>query len=118
MRADVGMAYKLNIDPVAAKVFFPVAFLQIWNTGFGIYDGYACGQASIFYYNVPRARRISLSKWYYIFLYGTLIPACAAFFIAKEPLALATMGAWLAAFAMAFYCPLLAYGTTGCCQKS
>ena len=41
---------------------------------------------------MPRARRIHLSKWYYIFLYGTLIPACAAFFIAKEPLALVTMG--------------------------
>ncbi len=58
---------------------------------------------------MPRARRIYLSKWYYIFLYGTPIPACAAFFIAKEPLALVTMGTWLAAFAIAFYCPLLAY---------
>ncbi len=41
MRADVVMAFKLNIDPVAAKVLFLIAFLQIWNTGFGVYDGYA-----------------------------------------------------------------------------
>lgn len=67
------------------------------------------GQADIVYSNIPAARKIHLSKWYYIFLYGTLIPACAAFFITKKPLVLLTMGTWLAAFAMAFYCPLLAY---------
>ena len=47
MRADFGMAFKLNIDPVAAKVFFPVAFLWIWNTNFSVYDGYAREQADI-----------------------------------------------------------------------
>jgi hypothetical protein len=90
-------------------MFLVVAFVQIWNTGFGVYDGYARGQADIVYSNIPAARKIHLSKWYYIFLYGTLIPACAAFFITKKPLVLVTMGTWLAAFAMAFYCPLLAY---------
>jgi len=107
--SGMGQVFTTYLGPVAATMFFLVAFLQIWNTGFGVYDGYARGQADILYYNVPMARRIHLSKWYYIFLYGTLIPACAAFFIAKEPLALVTMGTWLAAFAMAFYCPLLAY---------
>lgn len=109
--AGMGDVFKRYIAPWAAGTFYVVAFLQIWNTGFGVYDGYARGQADIVYYNLPAARRIHLSKWYYIFLYGTLIPACAAFFIAKEPLALVTMGTWLSAFAMAFYCPLLAYVT-------
>lgn len=107
--SGMGAVFTHNLGPLAAKIFFLVAFLQIWNTGFGVYDGYARGQADLIYYNIPRARRIHLSKWYYIFLYGTLIPACAAFFIAKKPLVLVTMGTWLAAFAMAFYCPLLAY---------
>ncbi len=107
----MGDVFKRYIAPWAAKTFYVVAFLQIWNTGFGVYDGYARGQADIVYYNLPAARRIHLSKWYYVFLYGTLIPACAAFFIAKAPLALVTMGTWLSAFAMAFYCPLLAYVT-------
>jgi hypothetical protein len=105
----MGEVFSRNLGPLAATTFFFVAFLQIWNTGFGVYDGYARGQADILYSNVPAARKIHLSKWYYIFLYGTLIPACAAFFIAKKPLVLVTMGTWLAAFAMAFYCPLLAY---------
>lgn len=105
----MGEVFEAYLGPVAATAFFLVAFLQIWNTGFGVYDGYARGQADILYYNVPAARRVHLSKWYYVFLYGTLIPACAAFFIAKKPLVLVTMGTWLAAFAMAFYCPLLAY---------
>ena len=105
----MGEVFYQYLGPLAATMFFLVAFVQIWNTGFGVYDGYARGQADILYYNIPAARKIHLSKWYYIFLYGTLIPACAAFFIAKQPLVLVTMGTWLAAFAMAFYCPLLAY---------
>jgi hypothetical protein len=105
----MGEVFSAYMGPMAAMAFFLVAFLQIWNTGLGVYDGYARGQADILYNNVPSARRISLSRWYYIFLYGTLIPACAAFFITKQPLVLVTMGTWLAAFAMAFYCPLLAY---------
>ena len=106
-----GMSEVFNqyLGPLASKMFLFVAFLQIWNTGFGVYDGYARGQADIIYSNIPAARKVHLSKWYYIFLYGTLIPACAAFFIAKKPLVLVTMGTWLAAFAMAFYCPILAY---------
>jgi hypothetical protein len=107
--SGMGEVFKHNLGSLAAKMFYLVAFLQIWNTGFGVYDGYARGQADLIYYNIPRARRVHLSKWYYVFLYGTLIPACAAFFIAKKPLVLVTMGTWLAAFAMAFYCPLLAY---------
>lgn len=46
MRVDIGMAFKLNIDPVAAKVFFLVALLQIWNTGYSVYDGYARARAA------------------------------------------------------------------------
>jgi len=109
--SGMGDVFARYIAPWAANVFYIVAFLQVWNSGFGVYDGYARGQADILYYNLPAARRIHLSKWYYIFLYGTLIPACATFFIVKKPLALVTMGTWLAAFAMAFYCPLLAYVT-------
>jgi hypothetical protein len=105
----MGEVFGKFLGPLAAKMFLVVAFVQIWNTGFGVYDGYARGQADIVYSNIPAARKIHLSKWYYIFLYGTLIPACAAFFITKKPLVLVTMGTWLAAFAMAFYCPLLAY---------
>jgi hypothetical protein len=105
----MGEVFSQYLGPLAAKAFFLVAFVQIWNTGFGVYDGYARGQADILYSNIPAARKIHLSKWYYIFLYGTLIPACAAFFIAKKPLVLVIWGTWLAAFAMAFYCPLLAY---------
>ena len=107
--SGMGQVFSHYFGPWAATMFFLVAFLQIWNTGFGVYDGYARGQADVLYYNVPASRRVHLSKWYYIFLYGTLIPACAAFFIAKKPLVLVTMGTWLASFAMAFYCPLLAY---------
>jgi len=109
--SGMGEVFKQYISPWAAGLFYIVAFLQIWNTGLGVYDGYARGQADLIYYNLPAARRVHLSKWYYIFLYGTLIPACAAFFIAKEPLVLVTMGTWLAAFAMAFYSPILAYVT-------
>jgi hypothetical protein len=105
----MGEVFSQYLGPLAAKAFFLVAFVQIWNTGFGVYDGYARGQADILYSNVPAARKIHLSKWYYIFLYRTLIPACAAFFIARKPLVLVIWGTWLAAFAMAFYCPLLAY---------
>jgi hypothetical protein len=105
----MGEVFNKYIGPWASTMFFLVAFVQIWNTGFGVYDGYARGQADIIYYNVPAARKIHLSKWYYIFLYGTLIPACVTFFIVKKPLVLVTVGTWLAAFAMAFYCPLLAY---------
>ena len=109
--SGMGEVFTRYVGPLAATLFYIVAFLQVWNSGFGVYDGYARGQADLLYYNYPAARRIHLSKWYYIFLYGTLIPACAAFFIADKPLALVTMGTWLAAFAMAFYCPLLAYVT-------
>jgi hypothetical protein len=109
--AGMGDVFAHNIAPWTARLFYAVAFLQIWNTGFGVYDGYARGQADLIYYNVPAARKVHLSKWYYIFLYGTLIPACAAFFIAKKPLVLVTMGTWLGAFAMAAYCPILAYIT-------
>ena len=109
--SGMGDVFKQYIGPGAALMFYLVAFLQIWNTGFGVYDGYARGQADLIYFNLPAARRVHLSKWYYIFLYGTLIPACAAFFIVEKPLALLTVGTWLSAFAMAFYCPLLAYVT-------
>lgn len=109
--AGMGEVFKQYIAPWTAKLFYVVAFLQIWNTGFGVYDGYSRGQADLIYHNLPAARKIHLSKWYYIFLYGTMIPACTAFFIVKKPLALVVMGTWLAAFAMAFYCPLLAYVT-------
>ncbi|MCD6262807.1 Nramp family divalent metal transporter [Candidatus Bathyarchaeota archaeon] len=109
--SGMGEVFTKYIGPWAAKLFYIVAFLQVWNSGFGVYDGYARGQADILYYNLPAARKIHLSKWYYIFLYGTLLPACAAFFIAEKPLALVTMATWLAAFAMAFYCPILAYVT-------
>jgi len=109
--SGMGEVFRGNIGAWAATLFYIIAFIQIWNTGFGVYDGYARGQADVIYYNLPAARRLHLSKWYYIFLYGTLIPACAAFFIVEKPLVLVTVGTWLSAFSMAFYCPILAYVT-------
>jgi len=107
----MGQVFAKTIGPGLTTIFFIVTFLQIWNTGLAVYDGYARGQADLVYNNLPSARRIHLSKWYYIFLYGTMLPACVAFFMVEKPLTLLTIGTWLAAFAMAFYCPLLGYIT-------
>ena len=56
----------------------------------------------------PRRRLQSLRR---PGVWTILLPACAAFFITEKPLALVTIATWLAAFAMAFYCPILAYVT-------
>ena len=110
MRTDMGRAFKLVVVPVTAKAFFFPSPSYRYGTLDSAYTTVTTrGRPTSLYYNVPAAMKIPLSKSYYIFLYGTLIPACAAFFIAKQPLVLVTMGTWLAAFAMAFYCPLLAY---------
>jgi hypothetical protein len=62
MGIGMGELFNKYIDPWASTIFFLVAFVQIWNTGFGVYDGYARGQADILYYNVQSTRKIHLSK--------------------------------------------------------
>ncbi len=62
MGIGMGELFNKYIGPWSSTMFFLVAFVQIWNTGFSVYDGYARGQANILYYNVPSARKIHLSK--------------------------------------------------------
>ncbi len=49
MGIGMGELFNKYIGPWASTMFFLVAFVKIWNTGFDVYDGYARGQTDILY---------------------------------------------------------------------
>jgi hypothetical protein len=92
----------------AYYLFMFAAIVQVWNTGFGVYDGYARGQADMVYFGIPQARKLHLKWWYYIFLWASLIVAMFMLTLGT-PLFILTMAMFLACPVMGMYCAILAY---------
>lgn len=94
----------------AFYAFLLVAFIQVWNTAYGVYDGYARGQADMVYFGVKRAQRWTLRRWYYIFLWTMLVViAVTGSGLFEQPLPLVILATSLACPVMGMYCALLLY---------
>lgn len=82
-----------------------------WKMSFGIFDAFSRGQADMTWYFMPGARKYNMSRWYFIYLYLAILVGIlmVLFGSPKGPLFILNVLAFLSAFVMGTYCPLLLY---------
>ena len=95
------------------KLFLLVGVATLFSTQLALIDGCARSVSDILYFNVPAARKRSLSWWYMVVAIGWMIVGTLIVWI-WEMMGASTLGVFFAAgfmggIAMAIYVPLLLY---------
>jgi len=94
---------------VLGALFFIFMAIVGWKMSFGIFDAFARGQADMTWYFVPAARRWSMSRWYYIYLYFVCLVGILVILVnqGRPATFLLNILAFMSPFIMGAYCPLV-----------
>lgn len=96
---------------ITRALFFVFVAIVGWKMTFGIFDAFSRGQADMTYYFVPGARRWSMSKIYYGFLWGVIGFGILTLLVGppRGPAFILDTLAFLSAFVMGAYSLLLLF---------
>lgn len=96
---------------VLGTLFYVFMGIVGWKMSFGIFDAFSRGQADMTWYFAPKARRWSMSRWYYIYLYFVCAAAIIVILINQGRPAefLLNILAFMSPFIMGAYCPVVAW---------
>ncbi|WP_273841439.1 Nramp family divalent metal transporter [Rubrobacter calidifluminis] len=107
----IAAAYKSAGGTVLKLVYLGFIAIVGWKGTFGIFDAFARGQSDMTYYFIPGARRFSMNKLYFGFLYGVMAFGILVLLFgpADGPASVLDILAFLSTFAMGAYCILLLF---------
>ncbi len=94
---------------VMGMLFFTFMGIVGWKMSFGIFDAFSRGQADMTWYFVSAARRWSMSRWYYVYLYFVCAVAIIVVLVnqGRPATFLLNILAFMSPFIMGAYCPVL-----------
>jgi hypothetical protein len=94
---------------VLGMLFFVFMGIIGWKMSFGIFDAFSRGQADMTWYFVGAARRWSMSRWYYIYLYFVCAVGILVILLnqGRPATFLLNVLAFMSPFIMGAYCPVV-----------
>jgi len=94
---------------VLGTLFYVFMAVVGWKMSFGIFDAFSRGQADMTWYFVPAARRWSMSRWYYAYLYFVCIAGILVILLNQGRPAefILNILAFMSPFIMGAYCPVV-----------
>lgn len=114
-QAEALKAMATAFSQVGGKATYILFYLFMgivgWKMSFGIFDAFARGQADMTWYFMPGAKKYPMNWWYYFFLYLAVGVGVLTVLLGspKGPTFILNVLAFLSAFVMGAYCPLLLY---------
>ncbi|MGC4943480.1 Nramp family divalent metal transporter [Kribbella sp. DT2] len=96
-------------SPFLGSLFFGFIALIGLNATLGLFDSFSRGQADMTYYFIPGAKRFSMSRIYFGFLWGVIVFGILILLFgpADGPASILDVLAFLSTFAMGAYCIVL-----------
>lgn len=109
--AAMAAAFRQAGGAIAYTMFYLFIAIVGWKMSFGIFDAFARGQADMTYYFMPGARKWSMNRWYFAFLYLAVVMGVITVLLGspRGPTFILNVLAFLSAFVMGAYCPLILY---------
>jgi hypothetical protein len=94
---------------VLGTLFYVFMAVVGWKMSFGIFDAFSRGQADMTWYFLPTARRWSMSRWYYIYLYFVCGAGILVILLNQGRPAefILNILAFMSPFIMGAYCPVV-----------